>query len=773
MKKKSLNQISYFVPSTKKAQEIIEFKKFDSLISNQKGETVFSMKGIEAPAEWSQVAVDVVASKYFRKTGVSLLQKSEKSVRQLVDRVVDSVVAAGLSQSGFFQDKKAAGVFKEELKYLIYSQRASFNSPVWFNVGLWEKYKIKSESQHYYWDLKKKKVLPLKNVYEHPQCSACFIQKVGDSVEEIFELAKTEARLFKFGSGTGSNFSSLRSKYEQTSSGGHSSGLISFLEVLDKGAGAIKSGGTTRRAAKMVVLDADHPEVLDFIDWKSKEESKARALLAAGFSGGMDGDAYRTVSGQNANNSIRLSDEFMKALDKKSDWALRNRSNGKVYKKIKAEELMNKMSESAWACAEPGVQFHSTINKWHTCANTEPINASNPCSEYMFLDDSACNLASINLVKYLNLDGTFDFEAFVHSIKTLITAQEILVDYASYPTEKIALNSHNYRPLGIGFANLGSLIMRMGYSYDSPEGRAWASLLTSIMTGVAYYTSAEIAGIKGAFPAYKKNSTSMLKVIQQHRGALKNISWDLLPQGISSFVQELWKGVYYLGEQQGYRNAQVSVIAPTGTIGLMMDCDTTGIEPEFSLIKYKKLSGGGTLKLVNQSVEEALIVFDYSPEQVVEILKYIHEYNSVEGAPHLKTSHYSVFDCANAEAGKRYLRPEGHLLMMAAVQPFISGAISKTVNLPKTATVEDVKNVFLMSWKLGLKAVAIYRDGSKEAQPLNLKEGTKKTAESLSKKHELTTSTDFRMTCPDCGSETVLESGCFRCPNCGTTAGCS
>lgn len=773
MKKKSLSQISYFVPPTKKAQEIIEFKKFDSLISNQKGEAVFSMKGIEAPAEWSQVAVDVVASKYFRKTGVSLLQKSEKSVRQLVDRVVDSVVVAGLSQSGFFQDKKAAGVFKEELKYLIYSQRASFNSPVWFNVGLWEKYKIKSESEHYYWDLKKKKLLPVKNVYEHPQCSACFIQKVGDSVEEIFELAKTEARLFKFGSGTGSNFSTLRSKYEHTSSGGNSSGLISFLEVLDKGAGAIKSGGTTRRAAKMVVLDADHPEIVDFIDWKLKEESKARALFAAGFSGGMDGESYRTVSGQNANNSVRLSDEFMESFEKKSDWSLRNRSNGKVYKKIKAEDLMNKMAESAWACAEPGVQFHSTINKWHTCANTDSINASNPCSEYMFLDDSACNLASVNLVKYLNLDGTFDFEAFVHTVKTLITAQEILVDYASYPTEKIALNSHNYRPLGIGFANLGSLIMRMGYSYDSAEGRAWASLLTSIMTGVAYYTSAEIAGIKGSFPAYKKNSTSMLKVIKQHRNSLKNIQWIFLPEGISSFVQELWQGVQYLGEKQGYRNAQVSVIAPTGTIGLMMDCDTTGIEPEFSLIKYKKLSGGGTLKLVNQSVEEALIVLNYSPEKVVEILKYIHEHNSIEGAPHVKPAHYAIFDCANAEEGKRYLRPEGHLLMMAAVQPFISGAISKTVNLPKTATVADVKEVFLQSWRLGLKAVAIYRDGSKEAQPLNLKEASSDGKTRSVKPADRAVSTDFRMTCPDCGSETVLESGCYRCPNCGTTAGCS
>ena len=773
MKKKSLSQISYFVPPTKKAQEIIEFKKFDSLISNQKGEAIFSMKGIEAPAEWSQVAVDVVASKYFRKTGVSLLQKSEKSVRQLVDRVVDSVVVAGLSQSGFFQDKKAAGVFKEELKYLIYSQRASFNSPVWFNVGLWEKYKIKSESEHYYWDLKKKKVLPVKNVYEHPQCSACFIQKVGDSVEEIFELAKTEARLFKFGSGTGSNFSTLRSKYEHTSSGGNSSGLISFLEVLDKGAGAIKSGGTTRRAAKMVVLDADHPEIVDFIDWKLKEESKARALFAAGFSGGMDGESYRTVSGQNANNSVRLSDEFMKSFEKKSDWSLRNRSNGKVYKKIKAEDLMNKMAESAWACAEPGVQFHSTINKWHTCANTDSINASNPCSEYMFLDDSACNLASVNLVKYLNLDGTFDFEAFVHTVKTLITAQEILVDYASYPTEKIALNSHNYRPLGIGFANLGSLIMRMGYSYDSAEGRAWASLLTSIMTGVAYYTSAEIAGIKGSFPAYKKNSTSMLKVIQQHRNSLKNIQWNFLPDGISSFVQELWQGVQYQGEKQGYRNAQVSVIAPTGTIGLMMDCDTTGIEPEFSLIKYKKLSGGGTLKLVNQSVEEALIVLDYSPEKVVEILKYIHEHNSIEGAPHVKPAHYAIFDCANAEEGKRYLRPEGHLLMMAAVQPFISGAISKTVNLPKTATVADVKEVFLQSWRLGLKAVAIYRDGSKEAQPLNLKDAFSDGKTRSVIPADRAVSTEFRMTCPDCGSETVLESGCYRCPNCGTTAGCS
>lgn len=791
-KKKYLHQISFFVEPQNRAENLFKFKKVSSQIKDQEGEDIFFMKSVEVPEAWSQVAVDVVASKYLRKSGVGLLRGSEKSVKQLVDRVVDSITASGREQGGYFRDRRQSEVFKEELKYLIYSQSAAFNSPVWFNVGLWEKYGLKSKSEHYYWDSKKKKVLPLKNTYEHPQCSACFIQKVGDSIEEIFALAGTEARLFKYGSGTGTNFSALRSKYEMTNSGGLSSGLISFLEVLDKGAGAIKSGGITRRAAKMVVVNADHPEVMEFIDWKKNEERKAQALLAAGFSGGMDGEAYRTVSGQNANNSVRVTDEFMRALVKDGEWSLKSRATGKTIKKLKANEVMNKIAESAWACAEPGMQFHSTINEWHTCEDTSEIQASNPCSEYMFIDDSACNLASLNLVKFLKTDGSFDFEAFIHATKTLITAQDMIVDYSSYPTVSIAQNSHDYRPLGIGFANLGSLMMHLGLPYDSDAARAWAAAIASLMTGIAYYTSAELAGIKGPFAEYKKNKKSMLAVIQKHKGSLKHINWKLLPDGIKVFIDELWEGVSYLGARNGFRNSQVSVIAPTGTIGLMMDCDTTGIEPEFSLIKTKKLSGGGFMKLANQAVEHALIVLNYTDSQITEILKFIEGHNSIEKAPHLKMEHYAIFDCATAPEGHRYLSVDGHLKMMAAVQPFISGAISKTVNLPRHATVEEVRNVFIKGWDLGLKAVAIYRDGSKMAQPLNSESG-KSGLSSKDQASEQTLalnadqesyrassekgfggpSVDFRMICPECGTETQLESGCYRCPNCGVTSGCA
>lgn len=770
-KKISLHSPSYFVPAGKKAEAFFKWKKIDCEIKNRKGDVFFEMKNVEAPEGWSQLAVEIAASKYFRKTGVPKT-KTEKSVKQLVARVVQAIVASGLKQKGYFASKKDAETFANELKYILLSQRGAFNSPVWFNAGLWEAYKINSPSEHFAWDETKKAILPTKNAYERPQCSACFIQSVEDSIEKVFELAKTEAKLFKYGSGTGSNFSAIRSKYEATSAGGHSSGLISFLEVLDKGAGAIKSGGTTRRAAKMVVVDIDHPEVLDFIDWKMKEERKAHMLIAAGLSSEFEGEAYRTVSGQNANNSVRVTDVFMKAILEEKPWKLKARITGKALRELPAAEVWKKISHAAWMCADPGIQFHDTINKWHTCPKTGPINSSNPCSEYMFLDDSACNLSSINLVKFLNPDGSFDFESLIHTARTLFVAQEILVDYSSYPTKKIAQNSHDYRPLGLGFANLGSLLMRMGLAYDSEAGRAWAGATASLMTGVAYLTSSEMARAKGAFAGYRSNRTPMLKVMKQHEKLNQKISWDLLPAGLEKAAQNLWKAVLFNGGKHGYRNAQATVIAPTGTIGLLMDCDTTGIEPDFSLIKFKKLVGGGEIQIVNQGVEEALLTLQYSEEQIAKILKYIEIHNSLEKCPELRPEHLPVFDCANAAPGARVLSPESHVKMMAAVQPFISGAISKTVNLPSTATEKDISDVYFLAWRLGVKAVAVYRDGSKQSQPLNLKiKGENSKGEAAEIKVDIVP--NFTMKCPECGSDTVLTSGCYRCPNCGTTVGCS
>lgn len=720
------------------------------------------MKNVEAPEGWSQLAVEIAASKYFRKSGVPKTQH-EKSVRQLVDRVVTAIAASALKQTGYFKTKKEAETFKNELKYILLSQRAAFNSPVWFNAGLFEAYKIVSPSEHYAWDAKKKSIQPTKNAYERPQCSACFIQSVEDSIDGIFELARNEARLFKYGSGTGSNFSTLRSKYEPLNSGGHSSGLISFLEVLDRGAGAIKSGGTTRRAAKMVVVDIDHPEVLDFIDWKMNEEHKAKLLIQAGLSADFEGEAYRTVSGQNANNSVRVTDQFMKAVQSEKPWKLLARISGKVVREVPSADVWKKINHAAWMCADPGIQFHDTINQWHTCPNTNEIRSSNPCSEYMFLDDSACNLASINLVKFLNADGSFDFESFIHTARTLFVAQEVLVDYSSYPTEKIAQHSHDYRPLGLGFANLGSLLMRKGIPYDSDEGRAWAGAITSLMTGVAYLTSAEMARAKGAFTGFKKNRIPMLKVMKMHEKALNKISWNSLPEGLDKAARNLWKAVIYNGDKYGFRNAQATVVAPTGTIGLLMDCDTTGIEPDFSLIKLKKLVGGGEIQIVNQSVKSALRVLDYDDNQIESIIAFIAEHNTLVGCPEFKQEHLPVFDCANAAPGGRVLSPESHVTMMAAVQPFISGAISKTVNLPNSATEADIGRIYFMAWELGVKAVAVYRDGSKLSQPLNVK---KKGSEGESVQK-------FTLKCPECGSDTVLTSGCYRCPNCGTTVGCA
>lgn len=763
MKRKNLHSPSYFVSANKKPESLFKWKKVNCVIRNSKGETFFEMKNVEAPAGWSQLAIDIAASKYFRKAGIPRT-RHEQSIKQVVDRIVKAIVGSAIKQGGYFATKKDAEIFGKELKYILFSQKGAFNSPVWFNAGLYEAYKVKSPSEHFAWHEKKKKVIATNNAYERPQCSACFIQSVDDSIEGIFNLAKTEAKLFKYGSGTGTNFSTIRSRYELTSAGGSSSGLLSFLEVLDKGAGAIKSGGTTRRAAKMVVVDVDHPEIMDFVEWKMKEEQKAHMLIAAGLSPEFEGEAYRTVSGQNANNSVRVTDAFMKAVEQNKKWKLKARLTNETLKEIPAVDIWKKITHAAWVCADPGIQFHDTINRWHTCTNTDEIHSSNPCSEYMFLDDSACNLASVNLVNFLNEDGTFEFEAFIHTARTLFVAQEILVDYSSFPTEKIAQNSHDYRPLGLGYANLGSLLMKKGIPYDSEEGRAWAAGLTALLTGVAYLTSSEMARAKGPFNGFKKNKGPMLKVVKNHEKALKNIPWDLLPEGLEEAVKTLWKGVQFNGEAHGFRNAQATVLAPTGTIGLLMDCDTTGIEPDFSLVKFKKLAGGGEIQIVNQAVPAALKTLEYTPEETTAILEYIENHNTVVGCPEIHGEDIAVFDCATGIVGQRVLSPQSHVKMMAAVQPFLSGAISKTVNLPNAASEEDISNIYFLAWKLGIKAVAIYRDGSKQSQPLNMRKA---------KTPEQKIVPEFTMKCPECGSDTVLTSGCYRCPNCGTTVGCA
>jgi ribonucleoside-diphosphate reductase alpha chain len=753
MKKLSLNFKAHFVPVGKNPEKLIPWAQYDCDIQNVKGETVFSMKDVEAPAQWSQLAVEIAASKYFRKTGVPGRARSETSVRQLVRRVVNAIVQSGKNQK-YFALPKEAQVFQNELTYILLTQKASFNSPVWFNCGLYQAYKIETESSHFVWDAKKKATKAVQGAYRNPQVSACFIQSVQDDLESIFDLLKNEAKLFKFGSGSGTNFSNLRSRYEVLSGGGTSSGLLSFLEVLDRGAGSIKSGGVTRRAAKMVCVDVDHPEIMDFIEWKSKEERKAHALIRAGYDPDFEGSAYRTVSGQNANNSVRVTDKFMKAVEAKSDWELKARTSKKVLQTIPAPEIWKKIVSSSWFCADPGLQFDDTIQTWHTCPASGKINASNPCSEYMFLDDSACNLASINLLSFLDVDGSFDWQSYEHVAQVLLIAQDILVDFASYPTAQIAQNSHDYRPLGLGYAGLGALLMRMGLGYDSDEGRAWAAALTSRLHGIAYLTSCELASVMKPFAGFAKNKNAMLKVIRKHEAQLSQVNWNLLPIKVRTRTEDIYSTLLAQGKKTGFRNSQVTVMAPTGTIGLVMDCDTTGVEPEFTLIKYKKMVGGGKIKIVSQSVLPALRKLGYSPQAIQGIENYIEKNGKIEGAPALKAEHLLIFDCANKNGvdGKRYLRPESHLLMMAAIQPFLSGAISKTVNLPADATSEDISHLYREAWNLGLKAIAIYRDGSKLSQPLSAQEGGP--------------------ICPECGSLTEISGGCYRCTNCGFTTGC-
>ena len=668
----------------------VRWEKRTASIGNEKGETVFEQTDCEIPAFWSQMATNVVVSKYFR--GALGTPRRETSVKQMISRVADTIAGWGRA-GGYFASESDALAFQDELTHLLLHQKMSFNSPVWFNLGV---------------------------ASSKPQISACFINSVEDTMESILTLAKTEGMLFKYGSGTGTNLSPLRSSAEALAGGGTASGPVSFMKGFDAFAGVIKSGGTTRRAAKMVILNADHPDVEEFITCKVSEERKAWALIEAGYDSSFTGEAYGSVFFQNSNNSVRVTDEFMRAIAEDRDWHLHSvLEPSRIVKTMKARELMRLMAESAWQCGDPGVQYDTTINDWHTSASTGRINASNPCSEYMFLDDTSCNLASINLTRFLNEDGSIDIDAYRHAIHITITAQEILVSNASYPTEKIARNSEEFRPLGLGYANLGALLMARGVPYDSPKGRDLAACLTAILTGEAYAQSARMAREVGPFNGYPANRQPMLRVIGKHREAAYNVPGDNVEPALVAAARHAWDEAHELGARHGYRNAQATVLAPTGTISFMLDCDTTGVEPDIALVKYKKLVGGGMLKIVNQTVPAALRRLGYGDTAIADIVAYIDQHDTIEDAPQLREDDVAVFDCAfTPQNGKRSIAWQGHLRMMAAVQPFISGAISKTVNMPSESSVEDIEQAYIDGWKLGLKAVAIYRDGSKRSQPL-------------------------------------------------------
>jgi ribonucleoside-diphosphate reductase alpha chain len=677
-----------FTQPKSKAYDQLTWVKTDSLIKNPaSGKPVFEQNGVEFPQGWSLNSINIVAQKYF--TGTPGTDEREYSLKQLIDRVVDTVVRQGL-QEGYFETDTEAEDFREELKYVLATQRAAFNSPVWFNIG------APARAQ---------------------QASACFILGIEDTMESILNWYKEEGMIFKGGSGSGVNLSPIRSSVEPLGkSAGTASGPLSFMRGADASAGAIKSGGKTRRAAKMVILNVDHPDVEKFVWAKAIEERKARVLQQAGFDMRLDGADIFSVQYQNANNSVRVTDEFMQAVIDDADWELRAVTDGKPVKTVKARKLFREIAEAAWECADPGMQFDTTINRWHTAPNAGRINASNPCSEYMHLDNSACNLASINLLKYLKEDNTYDIEAFKHTVELVFTAQEILVGYSSYPTENITKNAKAYRELGIGYANLGALLMAMGLPYDSDEGRAIAAAITALLTGHSYATSAKMARRVGPFAGYRKDREGMLKVLRMHRAEVSKIDAGLVQEELLSAAASAWDEAVELGELYGVRNSQASVLAPTGTIGFMMGCDTTGIEPDFSLVKYKDLVGGGNMVIVNQTVPRALKFLGYNPAQSDEIVKYIRDNGTVQGAPHLKAEHKPVFACAVGSDAIHYL---GHVKMMAAVQPFISGAISKTVNMPEEVSVEDVEQLHIDAWKMGLKAVAIYRDNCKVAQPLS------------------------------------------------------
>jgi ribonucleoside-diphosphate reductase alpha chain len=838
--KQSVKGLQFSRRFTKEDSNVFDLFTYDyraSVIRNPSGEVVFEMNNVEVPARWSQIATDILAQKYFRKAGVPQPDGSlgrETSVKQVAHRMANCWRVWG-ERNGYFSSEKDAQVFYEELVYSILDQACVPNSPQWFNTGLHESYGITGKPQgHYFVDANDDQLKLSTSAYERPQPHACFILSVKDDLVNdggIMDLWVREARIFKYGSGVGTNFSHIRGEGEKLSGGGTSSGLMSFLKIGDRAAGAIKSGGTTRRAAKMVCLDLDHPEVLNFINWKVEEEKKVGALIAAGYASDYEGEAYRTVSGQNSNNSIRIPNEFFRRLQNNDDWELTARHDGRVMKRIPSREVWNQIAYAAWRCADPGTQYDSTINEWHTCPAGGRINASNPCSEYMFLDNTACNLASVNLRRFYNEDNnTFDVEGFEYACRLWTTVLEVSVLMAQFPSKEVAQLSYDYRTLGLGYANLGSMLMVMGIAYDSEEARGIAAAISAIMTGVAYRTSAEMAGVLGAFPRYEENKESMLRVMRNHRLAAYDADeyegLEVKPQGLKAkycpdyllkSATKAWDEAVQLGEKFGYRNAQATVIAPTGTIGLVMDCDTTGVEPDFALVKFKKLSGGGYFKIINQSVPTALKNLKYTDKQIDTIVKYAvgsagfggapfinHQtlsekgfiadeikkldaavgsafeigfvfnvytlgeeclqrlgfkpaqyYNfdwsllealgfseaeieaandyvcgtmTIEGAPHLKDEHLSVFDCANkcGKKGQRFIHAHGHIRMMAAAQPFISGAISKTINLPNEATVEEIADAYLLSWQLALKACALYRDGSKLSQPLSTKSDKKK-----------------------------------------------
>ena len=668
----------------------VEWDIRSAVIGNEQGNVVFEQRDVEFPRFWSQQATNIVVSKYFRGQLGTL--ERERSVKQLIGRVVDTVTQWA-RQDKYFASEDALQAFSAELKHLLVYQKAAFNSPVWFNCGF----------------------------EKAPQCSACFINSVQDTMESILTLARTEGMLFKFGSGTGSNLSSIRSSKELLAGGGTASGPVSFMKGYDAFAGVIKSGGKTRRAAKMVILNADHPDILDFINCKVEEEKKAWALIDAGYDGSFTGVAYGSIFFQNSNNSVRVTDDFMRAVLDDDDWDTHAVTDGRVMGSYKARDLMRMIAEGTWICGDPGMQFDTTVNEWHTCPETARINASNPCSEYMFLDDSACNLASINLMKFVKEDGEFDVAAFKAACRVMITAQEIIVPNSSYPTKAIERNSHDYRPLGLGYANLGALLMSRGLPYDSDEGRAYAAAITAVMTGEAYAQSARVARDHGgAFSGYDRNRDSFLRVMRKHRDAVGEINPKLVPVDLYGTARQAWEEAVELGEDFGYRNAQATVLAPTGTIGFMMDCDTTGVEPDIALVKYKKLVGGGLMKIVNSTVPVALKRLGYTEPEIEAIVHYIDEHETIEGAPFLKEEHLAVFDCAfKPSKGERSIHYMGHIRMMGATQPFISGAISKTVNVPREASVEEIEKAYLESWRLGAKAISIYRDGSKRTQPLN------------------------------------------------------
>ncbi len=737
-------------------------------ITDAQGNVIFEQKDVEVPKDWSMTATNIVASKYLHgKIGTP---ERETGVRQLVARVAETIRDWGMTQ-GYFRTPEDGATFHDELVHILVRQYAAFNSPVWFNVGC-DRIEPNSDGRNWHWNPQTQQVEFGVTGYSKPQCSACFINSVKDSLDSILTLAKTEGMLFKWGSGTGTNLSPLRGSTETLSGGGTASGPLSFMKGFDAFAGVIKSGGKTRRAAKMVILNVDHPDIIEFIECKQKEEAKAHALVAMGYDGSHpDSDAYSSIFFQNANNSVRVTDDFMYAVVRDVDFSTKTVTDGSVVKTYKAKELLRKISEATWHCGDPGMQYDTTVNRWHTSKNTARINASNPCSEYMFLDDSACNLASLNLLKFAP-NGTFDVEAYRHAVDVLITAQEILVDNAGYPTEAIMRNSHDYRPLGLGYANLGALLMAAGLPYDSDAGRDYASCVTAIMCGEAYLQSSRIAeqcdplvpateavkknlsetnlgaaiatahvgpGLRpgqaeqssaataaagvmpgGACPGWYINREPFLDVIRMHRASVNGINKANVPTTIYEASKQCWDEALSHGEKHGYRNSQVTVLAPTGTIGFMMDCDTTGIEPDLALIKYKKLVGGGMIKIVNNTVPTALFKLGYNHDQADAIVSYIDATGTIEGAPHIKDEHLAVFDCSFKPAkGTRSIAYMGHLRMMAAAQPFISGAISKTVNLPENASVEDIMEAYLQAWKLGLKAVAIYRDGCKKSQPLS------------------------------------------------------